>query len=611
SSKQEAFTKIPKVGEDVSYAISDAQRRLWVLSQFEGGSAAYNMPGSVRLRGRYDVSLFQRSFDYVIGRHEILRTVFREDSNREVRQYILSVESLGFEIGYHDFSGSSADAVSQAGAYIESDSHLPFDLESGPLMRASLLRTGEEEYVFYFNMHHIISDGWSMDVLSDEVFTCYRAIEQGSDPDLNALRIQYRDYAAWQLSQLESASYEGHRSYWLNVLSGELPVLDLPGSKSRPVVRTYNGRVLSGYLDKDITAGLRSYVREHGGSLFMVLLSGWQVLMHRYTSQEDLVIGTPVAGRDHADLSDQIGFYVNTLALRNRISPGMTFDDFFLVVKRSTLESFEHQMYPFDRLVDELDLHRDTSRSAVFDVLVTLQDSGEGSAEASLSGSSLADITDGGFVPSKFDLEVSFRQVGEYLSVDLSYNEDIYEGSMVRGLIGHFRELLKGLLASPGTELSGIGYLSGQERYELLESFNDTSVSYERDKTIVDLFEEQVSKTPQSTAVVFEDIALSYVELDGYSNQLAHYLKDVYGIGPDELVGIMQDRSEWLIISVLAVLKSGGAYVPIDPGYPDERISFIKQDTACRVTLDSAELEQFISVQGNYPTQSVGQVATA
>jgi acyl carrier protein len=312
ASKKEAFVQIEKVAPQESYAISDAQRRLWVLSQFEGGSAVYNMPGSLQLNGKYELALFDRSFHRLIERHEILRTVFREDRSGEIRQWILNKDELGFSIGCHDFR-KETDSKEKAKAYIAADAYRPFDLAKGPLLRAALLQVEEEEYIFYFNMHHIISDGWSLEVLSNEVFTYYETYKAGKEPAIKELRIQYKDYSAWQLAHVNEESFKAHKAYWLNKLSGELPLLDLPAARQRPKVKTYNGHSLSTHIDKTTTGKLKEYTRQHGGSLFMGLLASWNVLMYRYTSQEDIIIGTPVAGREHADLEDQIGFYVNTL----------------------------------------------------------------------------------------------------------------------------------------------------------------------------------------------------------------------------------------------------------------------------------------------------------
>jgi acyl carrier protein len=352
---REEFIQIEKVPPQANYPISDGQRRLWVLGQFEGGSVAYNIPGSTYLNHGIELENFKKAIGATIDRHEILRTVFREDESGEIKQWILEREELGFSIGYQDFR-RVADKQEKVKAYIAADAYRTFDLEKGPLLRAALLQVEEEEYVFYFNMHHIISDGWSMEVLSKDVFKYYEAYKSGQEAELEELRIQYKDYSAWQLGQMKEESFQAHKAYWLDRLSGSLPQLDLPAGKQRPKVKTYNGHGLSTYLDKATTGKLKGYIQEKGGSVFMGLLASWNVLMYRYTSQTDIIIGAPVAGRDHANLEDQIGFYVNMLALRNEVKPEESFDSFYQAMKEDTLKSYSHQMYPFDGLVEELDL---------------------------------------------------------------------------------------------------------------------------------------------------------------------------------------------------------------------------------------------------------------
>ncbi len=578
------YTEIPLLPLTNCYPISDAQRRLWVLSQFDGGSVAYNLPGSSYLNQDIDIENFKRAIDATIDRHEILRTVFREDASGEIRQWVLEREDLGFAIDCQDFR-SEIDKQQKIQAYIAADAHRAFDLEQGPLLRAALLQVEEAQYVFYFNMHHIISDGWSMEVLSKDVFNYYQAYQAGKQPQIKALRIQYKDYSAWQLGQLNQESFKAHQAYWLDKLAGELPLLDLPASKQRPNVKTYNGQGLATYLDKTTTAKLKGYIQDKGGSLFMGLLASWNVLMYRYTAQRDIIIGSPVAGREHADLEEQIGFYVNTLALRNQVDPQESFDGFYQALKEDTLKSYNHQMYPFDRLVEDLNLHRDTSRSPVFDVLLDFHNHGERLEELELSEEELNRIVDLSNSTSKFDIETIFQGHGDYLSLQITFNADVYEKAMVEGLIRHYKQLLNALLETPQAKLSQIDYLSEAEKHTLLVGYNDTAVAYPKDKTIVDLFEEQVARTPHNIAVVFEDTQLTYQQLDEKSNQLAHYLRENYQIRPDDLVGIQLERSEWVIIAILGVLKAGGAYLPIDADYPSSRKAYIVKDSALKLLI--------------------------
>jgi amino acid adenylation domain-containing protein len=322
---QTTYFEIDQLPEAVSYSISDAQRRLWVLSQFEGGSIAYNMPSHIILDREINIGSFKRSIHSVINRHEILRTVFKEDESGEPRQWILSVDELKFEIDYIDLR-SSDTKEEKLKTYIFNDSYKVFDLENGPLLRASLLQLDEEQYVFYFNMYHIISDGWSMEVLAKDVLSYYESYKVNKEPNLSPLRIQYKDYSDWQLGQLETALFKDHKDYWLEKLSGELPILELPTTKIRPLLKTNKGYSLGTYLSKEISQKLKSYSQQNGGSLFIGLVASLNALFYRYTAEEDFIIGSPVAGRDHVDLEDQIGFYVNTLILRNEVKGEENFD---------------------------------------------------------------------------------------------------------------------------------------------------------------------------------------------------------------------------------------------------------------------------------------------
>ncbi|MBL4703209.1 MAG: amino acid adenylation domain-containing protein, partial [Flavobacteriales bacterium] len=577
-STKTAFIEIATQPEQESYAISDAQRRLWILSQFDAGSVAYNMPETTILNGEYDISALKVAIDATMDRHEILRTVFRENAAGEIRQWILGKEELNFEIDDVDFQGEE-NKEELVQTYIRVDANKEFDLENGPLFRAALLKIEEGQYVFFFNMHHIISDGWSMDVLAKDVLEFYQAHKENRTPALNDLRIQYKDYSAWQLSQFEEGAYSIHRSYWLDQLSGKLPVLDLPSVKQRPRVKTYNGHTVETYLEKTTSRLLKDYSQSHGGSLFMSLLALLKVTLYRYTSQTDIIIGSPMAGREHANLEDQIGFYVNTLALRSKLNPEESFNDFYGRVKENTLKSYDHQMYPFDRLVEELDLQRDTSRSAIFDVMLVLQNAGENTEGVDLTESETDQLIDHGARNSKFDLLINARELGDHISLSFEYNTDVYEGEMIRDFINYFKTLVSALLSNPDEKISRVGYLSASDKTELLETFNSTQESY-TGKTVMELFEDQVKQTPDYLALEFEDISLSYRELNDRSNQLAHYLIAHHQVSNKTKVGVLLARSIESVISMMGVMKAGACYIPIDGNYPSERVSYIIDDSS-------------------------------
>ncbi|WP_165760157.1 non-ribosomal peptide synthetase, partial [Niastella populi] len=586
SNNKSDFVKIEKLPSQESYALSDGQRRLWVLSQFEGSSAAYNIPGSIYLDSKVNVEAVKKSLWAVLERHEILRTVYKQDDSGELRQWILSVEDSGFNIDYQDFRGEQ-NKIELVESYLGKISGEEFDLEKGSF-KVSLIRLEEEDYVLYYKLHHINTDGWSMGVLMRDLRRFYDAYQAGQVPDIAPLKFQYKDYAAWQLEMLEDEAGHSHRKFWLDSLKGELSRLDLPGYKPRPKVLTHSGEAYNGsFIGAQAITRLKKYAEKNGGSLFMGLIAAWNVLMYRYTSQKDIIIGTPLNGREHADTIDQIGFYVNTLAIRNKLSPEENFGSVFKKVKQNMLDAYAHQAYPFNRLVQELNLPKDVSRNTLFDIMLVFNgaDKKNDSSSGEAPSSQMIQVA---HLTTKFDLEIGFKEIDAYIQVWGVFNPDVYEQAMVEGLIRHYKQLLTALLESPEEKISQIDYLSEQEKHELLFAFNDTAVAYSKDKTVVDLFEEQAAKTPDNVALVFAEKELTYRELNERSNQLAHYLKENYTIQPDDLIGIQLDRSEWMIISMLGVLKAGGAYVPIDPEYPSSRKEYIVKDSSIALLITGA-----------------------
>ena len=586
-SSETQYEAIPALPAASHYPISDAQRRLWVLSQFRAGSLAYNLPGSVDLKGDYDIESFSKAIDATIDRHEMLRTVFQEDENGDLYQCIRSREELGFAIAYEDLRAKeNQDRLIEE--YIKKDNAKGFDLAKGPMLRATLLQLDEAHYVFYCNMHHIISDGWSMGVLVRDVLAYYDHYRLGATIGLPELRIHYKDYAAWQLALLENPAIETHKNYWIQQLSGALPVLDLPGQKLRPRLKTNNGQTLETHISVAATNSLKAFSQEKGGSLFMTLLALWKVLFYRYTGLTDIIIGSPVAGRNHPDLEDQIGFYVNTLALRTQIDPLDRFSAFYEKVKQSTFEAYDHQVYPFDRLVDDLGLKRDTSRSAVFDVMIILQNAGERNGDFVLDSKDVDSIYDKKVDGSRFDLEITFEEKGALLSLQINYNSDIYERSLIESLIRHFKSLMEVLLTSD-LQVGKAEFLLQEEKKQLLHSFNNTETNY-LDITVSELLEQQVEKTKDAVAVLFEDQIYTYEQINQRSNQLAQYLKKEAKVGTSDAVGVMLNRSVESVIAMIAVIKSGACYVPLDHNYPSSRIAYILEDAQINPIITQTEL---------------------
>ncbi|HEY0610184.1 MAG TPA: amino acid adenylation domain-containing protein, partial [Chitinophaga sp.] len=552
-------------------------------------SKAYIMPNQVDLSGDVDFEAFKKAVYAVIERHEILRTVFKEDESGEVRQWVLQTEALNFEIPLIDLS-EQEHAEKTANAYIEQDGFKPFDLVNGPLIRACLFKLSSGKYRFYYIMHHIVSDGWSLGVLANDVFSYYNAYKNGQTPGIPPLKIQYKDYTSWHAAQLSPGKVRNDLDYWLEQFKGSIPAIEIPAERLRPGMKTNNGEILETFLSKEATRRLKKMTKDYEGTLFITLLGLWNVLLYRYTNQDDIVIGTAVAGRDHAYLEDQIGFYVNTLALKNSIPADKTFADFYAGIKANTLDAFSHQTIPFDFLVDELKIIRDMSRNPLFDIELTFQSVGSSVGEGGFyfTEETATDIHYRGKRNAKFDIEINALEIGPYLQLTLNYNTDIYSRELISQLLTHFHQLTNTILDNPNSSIGEYDFLSAAEKQQLLYAFNDTRQAYPSDKSVIELFEEQVLKTPDAIAIVYEQVRLSYRELNERSNQLAHYLA-AKGVQADTLVPVCIERSAEMLIAILGIWKAGGAYVPLDPGNPEEHIHYMLGDTGAKVVLSSKQ----------------------
>ncbi|WP_123774182.1 non-ribosomal peptide synthetase, partial [[Flexibacter] sp. ATCC 35103] len=521
--EESSYKGIAQCAVSDSYPLTASQNRLWLLSQLEGGSLAYNMPAAVKLEGPIDAALFEESFRLLIDRHEILRTSFKIDAQGEVRQYIAASGESSFSMEQKDFLGTE-NQQEKILNYLQQKNRTAFDLEQGPLMRISLVRCEENQHIFFLSLHHIIGDGWSIEILISEIIQIYNSLKAGKPVSLPELGIQYKDYAVWQNRELQNQKHTISAQYWLKKFSGELPVLNLPGFKSRPLVQTYNGDTIRHTFNEEFLNKLKKFSQEWDVTLFMVLTTAINALLSRYTGQQDIIIGTPVAGREHPDLENQIGLYLNTLAIRSTLEQGSSFLDVLKSQKETLLEGYDHQNYPFDALVGSLNLKRDTSRSALFDVLVVLQNQSQLNRFKSEELSELR-VSDYGFKSQSSQLDMSFTFVEtSVLNLSIEYNTDIYDEYLAERIFGHFENLLTAFMQDPHQAIQQADYLSMAEKDQLLNGFNNTELVYSKEKTIIDLFEHQAGKTPNNIAVVFENTELSYKELNEKANQLAHYL---------------------------------------------------------------------------------------
>lgn len=567
-----SYDDIPIIESKEYYPISHNQKRIWVLNQFEGGSIVWNMPVTIELKGKYSVDVFQKTLENIIERHETLRTVFVRKEGGEVYQKVLTSKEFNFHLNYFDFKGEDNASI-KAEEYINKDSSSVFNLEKDPLLRCSLLRVDNNEYLFYLNIHHIISDGWSLEVLQRDIMAMYKAIEKKEAVNLPNLPIQYKDFASWQLNNVALSK---DAEYWKNELITPLPNLNLPTFKERPQILTYNGGHYRTYLGKETTKKLKQFCKENGGSLFMLLLANWNVLFHRYLGQKDIIIGTLVAGRVHPNLEDQVGYYVNTLALRNKIEPENSFSSFYQKVKDKTLEAFEHQMYPFDNLLEELDVERDVSRTPIFDILLVLHNIKEREKEyIHLNKEQIDNISYLGKTFSKFPLEIEFKELGDYVSFDIKFNTDIYEESFIKSCMRHYKKLINELLLTPQKKINKVEFLTEEEHYKLLHVFNNSKGDYPKNKRVIDFFKEQVFKTPNKASVIYKKTKLTFQELDKLSDEYATILSREYGLKSGQNIVVSLPHSCDLMAILLAVMKIGAIYVPIDPKSPKERVDHI------------------------------------
>lgn len=580
---------IQPVPDQESYELSHAQQRLWVLSQIEEGTAAYNIPLHQLIEGELAPDCLREAFNRIIQRHESLRTSFITVDG-EPRQKVH--DKVNFTFAFQDLSGL-LDSEETARKMGHEHALKPFDLEKDVLFRVSVLKLTDKKHVLLFTIHHIIADGVSIGLLVKEISLFYESIKNERPNPLLPLRIQYRDYAYWQNALLVNEEVTVHRNYWHKKLSGKIPVLDLALDFPRPPVQSFNGKEIHFNINKEQLNRLHIFCRQQNVSLFMALLAALKVLLYRYTGQDDIVVGSPIAGRNHMDLEGQIGLYLNTLPFRSRVNGELSFKDFLGQVRQTALEAYDHEVYPFDRLVDELNIERDLSRSPMFDVMIILQNQ-----------------DDSGFVfekvkvlpffdhpgTSKLDLTFCFKEINDGLVLCIEYNTDLFMDDRIKRMGNHLIELLNNIVADPYQCLDLINIMSRSERKQLICDFNNTALEFPRHQTIVDLFEAQVERVHDDVAIMSPSVSLhgkdrqfTYRELNSRANQLAHHLRSL-GVESGVMVGVCMERALEMLVGLLGILKSGGTYVPLDPAYPKERLGFMLDDAQLSILVTQEKL---------------------
>jgi amino acid adenylation domain-containing protein len=571
-----AIPPAPRKGEGVP--LSFAQQRLWFLDQLEPGLPVYNIPEAIRLSGRLDAEALRRALNEVVRRHESLRTTFVVKDGRPVQSIAPSLALALPVLDLRDLPEGVREE--EARRLAREEAQRPFDLSAGPLVRASLLRLGEEEHVALLTVHHIVSDGWSMDVLVRELAALYDAYSQGKPSPLAELPVQYADYAAWQREWLSGGRLESQLSYWKGQLEGA-PALELPTDRPRQAAQTYGGATETFSVSRETSDALKALTQSEGATLFMTLLAAFQILLSRYARQEDVVVGTPIAGRNHPDTENLIGFFVNTLALRTKVDGAASFRELLRRVRELTLKAYDNQDVPFEMLVEELSPGRARGHMPLFQVGFTMQNA-QGKA-VELRGLSVSHVGVGSGT-TKLDLSLLTAETGRGLAATFEYNTDLFDAATVRRMAGHFVNLLDAVAEDAGRPVAELSLLSDDERRRVLFEWNDTRRGGEGPALLHELFERQAALTPEAAAVVFGEELLTYGELDARANRLARYLQAL-GAGPDVPVGVLLERSAEMVVALLGVLKAGAAYVPLDPDYPAQRLSFIIEDSRMSVVL--------------------------
>jgi amino acid adenylation domain-containing protein len=577
------LTSIERVSRQQKLPLSFAQQRLWFLNQMEPDSAFYNIPRTLRLTGELRVDALRASLQEITRRHEVLRTTFASAGNEPVQ---VIAPSLTVELPVVDLSSLPPETrEAEALALSTKEALTPFDFAKGPMLRPVLLRLGEQEHILLLNMHHIASDGWSVGVFVEELGTLYEAFAAGQSSPFHELPIQYADYAVWQRNWLQGDILDRQLDYWRKKLEGMPPVLELPTDRPRPKVESFRGATQSFQVSKDSMDKLRALSQREGVTLFMTLLAAYQTLLSRYSRQDDVFVGSPIANRNRTEIERLIGFFVNTLVMRTDLSGNPTFRELLGRVRETALGAYAHQDLPFEMLVEDLRPERTLSHNPLFQVVFALQNAAR--PPLRLGGLTIETLEIYSET-SKFDMALYMWENG---SAQLEYNTDLFDASTIERMIGHFQTLLEAVAANRDQTIGTLPLLATVERQKLLSAWDETAKCYAPQYCIHELFEAQVVKAPNAIAAVYENEQLTYAQLNARANQLAHFLRK-QGVGPDVLVAMYMDRAFDIVVSILGIVKAGGAYLPLDPAYPSDRLAFMLDDAKPPVLLTQERMRK-------------------
>ncbi|MGB8191007.1 MAG: condensation domain-containing protein, partial [Chitinophagaceae bacterium] len=568
--------------------LSFAQERLWFIDGLQG-TVHYHMPWVFRLTGDLNVPALETSFRSIVERHEVLRTVIREESGVG---YQLILPSDEWQLQYFKEKEILVNA-STTQEFIEGYIQHPFDLSQGPILRVAVVEVSQQEHIMIVVLHHIAFDGWSIPIMVDELVELYRSKMEQRDPLLKELPVQYADYAIWQRSYLSGDVLDKKLAYWKDHLSN-VETLALPADYARSAGQSIRGGMVHKKMSKELRNGLVALSQQEGVTIFMTLLTAFKVLLHRYTGQHDICVGSPIAGRQQKELEGLMGFFVNTLALRTQVQSEMSIRELLHHVKQTTVGAYENQEVPFEKIVESLDIQRDLSRNPIFQVKFALQNTPNAGA-LDLSGVQLSAETYY-HVNAQIDLSFDIGENAEGLFVGLTYCSDLYKEETIQRMIRHFENLLQAMLTGMDTAIGELSMLDADEQAQLINGFNVTDKDYDIDKTIPELFEEQVELYPNEIALVFENEQFSFRELDEIANRFAYYLR-TKGVKEETLVPVCLDRSADMIVAILGILKAGGAYVPIDPALPAERIGYMLKDTGAAIIITASGYRDVIAIE--------------
>lgn len=577
SQLQTSQVTIPSVPRNRSLPLSFAEQRLWFIHQLEPGTATYNIPLIYRLSGALNRQALENSITHLIRRHESLRTTFTNKHEGLVR---VIAQQESFVLSFTDLSTATDDKrEAELKRQIDTETNFCFNLQDGPLFRVNLLRLADKEHIFLINMHHIISDGWSMNILWRDLAALYDTFCQNMLPSLPELTIQYADFAHWQRKRDDVLSRQ--LSYWKNTLSDSPPLLALPTDHQRPYRQRYLGASIHTSISPNLTQALHALSKQKGVTLFMLLLAVFKVLLFRYSAQEDVIVGTPIANRTMGQIENVIGFFINTLVLRSDLSSNPTFIQLLEQVRNTTLDAYQNQDLPFEKLVEELSPERTLNHHSLFQVMFVLQNTDE--QAFTLTGLEVNHIPKKQQT-SKFDLMLTVTESKDTLEAQFSYNSDLFEESTIKRMVGHFQTLLESIVAIPETPISALPLMTEAEQDQLSVDWNNTEIDFPHGKDIHQLFEEQTKQTPHAIALIFGNDQLTYDDLNSRANQLAHYLRS-YDINKGKVVGVCLPRSFDVTVTLLAIFKLGGVYLPLDPSLPPARKIRMLSDAAATLVV--------------------------